>query len=72
MSPTIATLSSKGQITIPRSVREALNLHQGDPIIFEEKDGNIIIRKRPRPDPAWDISLSATLGEWEDTLDDDL
>lgn len=29
-----ATLTSKGQITIPRSVREMLHLHSGDMIAF--------------------------------------
>lgn len=72
MAPSIATLTSKGQVTIPRTVREALGLEKGDPIIFEERDGLIVIRKRPRPDPVWDESVGSTLTEWEDTLDDDL
>lgn len=72
MSPSIATMTSKGQVTIPRTVRDTLGLEQGDPILFEERDGFIIIRKRPRPDPVWDASVSATLTEWEDSLDDNL
>ncbi len=72
MSPSIATMTSKGQVTIPRKVRDVLHLEQGDPILFEERDGMIVIRKRPRPDPVWDASVGATLTEWEDTLDDDL
>ncbi len=72
MSPSIATMTSKGQVTIPRSVRDALDLKQGDPILFEEREGVVVIRKRPRPDPAWDESVGATLTEWEDSLDDDL
>ena len=72
MSPSIATITSKGQVTIPRSVRDTLGLKQGDPILFEERDGFIIIRKRPRPDPVWDASVGATLTEWEDSLDDNL
>lgn len=59
-------------MTIPRVVREALGLERGDPIVFEERDGQIVIRKRPRPDPVWDASVGSTLTEWEDTLDDDL
>jgi len=47
-------------------------LHKGDPVLFEEKDSQIFIRKRPRPDPLWDQNISATLTEWEDDLDDDL
>jgi len=72
LSPSIATITSKGQITIPRAVRVTLGLKQGDPILFEEREGFIIIRKRPRPDPVWDASVGATLTEWEDSLDDDL
>jgi len=72
LSPSIATITSKGQITIPRAVRVTLGLKQGDPILFEEREGFIIIRKRPRPDPVWDACVGATLTEWEDSLDDDL
>ena len=72
MSPAIAILSSKGQITLPQVVRQALGLHQGDPVLFEEKDGVIVLRRRPRIDATWADGLSATLSEWEDTLDDGL
>ncbi len=30
-----ATITSKGQITIPKSVRESLQLHTGDRVVFE-------------------------------------
>ena len=30
-----ATLTTKGQITIPKSVRDVLHLHSGDKIAFE-------------------------------------
>jgi len=72
MSPVIAIVSSKGQITLPRSVRTLLGLRQGDPVLFEEKDGVIILRKRPKVDAIWAAGLAATLSEWEDSLDDDL
>jgi AbrB family looped-hinge helix DNA binding protein len=72
MSPVIATMTSKGQVTIPKEVRKALDLHQGDPILFEERDGVVTLQKRPRLDPAWHKNLASTLSEWEDDLDDDL
>jgi AbrB family looped-hinge helix DNA binding protein len=33
--PSIATLTSKGQLTIPKAVRDALGLHEGDQVRFE-------------------------------------
>ena len=72
MSPVVAIVSSKGQITIPQAVRKSLGLQQGDPVLFEEKNGDIVLRKRPKVDAAWASGLSATLSEWEDSLDDDL
>jgi len=72
MSPAVAIVSSKGQITIPLAVRQALSLHQGDPVLFEEKDGVILLRKRLKIDIPWAEGLTATLGEWGDTLDDNL
>ena len=70
MSPVVSIVSSKGQITLPLEVRKRLGLQQGDPVLFEEKDGIIMLRKRPKVDVSWAIGLAATLGEWEDDLDD--
>ena len=35
----IATISSKGQITVPISVRKALRLKSGDKIVISEENG---------------------------------
>ena len=40
-----ATLTSKGQITIPKEIREKLDLKKGDKLVLVEKDGNVILRK---------------------------
>ena len=42
---TTATLTSKGQITIPKEIREKLGLKKGDKLVLIEKDGNVILRK---------------------------
>ncbi len=42
---TTATLTSKGQITIPKEIREKLGLQKGDKLVLLEKDGNVILRK---------------------------
>jgi AbrB family looped-hinge helix DNA binding protein len=41
---TIATLSSKGQITLPAAARRALGLKAGDRITVEERGGEIVLR----------------------------
>jgi len=38
-------INNKGQITVPKRVREILDVEEGSYIIFIEKDGEIIIRK---------------------------
>lgn len=45
-----ATITSKGQITIPRYIREKLNLQEGDKLHFVvQSDGSIFIVPANRP-----------------------
>jgi antitoxin PrlF len=37
-----AKLTSKGQITIPKEVREALGLHTGDRLAFRLRDDGVV------------------------------
>ena len=42
-----ATVTSKGQITIPKEVRDALHLRAGHRLDFEvREDGNVLVRPR--------------------------
>lgn len=41
----MSRIASKGQVTIPRQFREKLNLKEGDRVLFEEKDGEVVVRK---------------------------
>ena len=46
-----ATLTSKGQITIPRQVRERLQLSQGDRVTFSvQPTGEIVLRRAVETD----------------------
>ena len=48
----IATMTSKGQITIPIDVRKQLGLGQGDRVEFTLEDGAAVLRPLPpEPDP---------------------
>jgi AbrB family looped-hinge helix DNA binding protein len=42
-----AKLSSKGQVTIPRAVREALSLGEGDEIVFRVEGDRAVIARSP-------------------------
>ena len=38
-----STLTSKGQITLPKEIREHLQLESGDRVNFEIRDGTVIV-----------------------------
>ena len=42
----LSTVSKKGQTTIPQEIRESLDLHEGDHVVFEIADnGRVVLRK---------------------------
>ena len=40
-----ARVSSKGQITVPKAVREALDLHEGDHVVFRVANGQAMLSR---------------------------
>lgn len=40
-------MSSKGQITIPRSARKALGIKPGDRVSFEVRGGELVLKRIP-------------------------
>ena len=42
-----ARITSKGQVTIPRSVREALDLREGDEVVFRVEETRAVLAKTP-------------------------
>ncbi len=42
-----ARLTSKGQVTIPKRVRDALDLQEGDEIVFRVERARAIVAKTP-------------------------
>jgi AbrB family looped-hinge helix DNA binding protein len=45
-APSTTKLSSKGQLVIPREVREAMQWHQGDTLVIEMKGNDVILRRQ--------------------------
>jgi AbrB family looped-hinge helix DNA binding protein len=66
-----ARVSSKGQITIPRAVREALALETGDEVVFRV-DGDRAVLARSRDLLALAGSISVPVGKrgtpWTEVL----
>lgn len=67
----LARVTAKGQVTIPKRIREAAHIREGDMLAFDMDSNNRIIVKRI--DPATDAELSAlqeTLSEWNSPQDE--
>jgi antitoxin PrlF len=54
----LVTVSSKGQIAIPKSVRDALNLSEGTKLNIEVRGQKIVLSK----EPAWKRLAGAGAG----------
>lgn len=68
----ISRLTSKGQITIPKAVRDALVLGEGDLVAFTVDDGQATMRKiAMRVDVGDRDAANAQLDEWGGTADAD-
>lgn len=70
----VAKITSKGQITIPKKVRERLGVHPGEDVGFEEKDGMIFIKKAVKKSPfdRWVGKLRHQKGKKADDIIRDL
>jgi antitoxin PrlF len=67
----ISRISGKGQVTIPRKVRESLRAGAGDWIEYEVRD-NVVVLKRLEPfDRAFHAALADTLNEWSSPEDEE-
>lgn len=44
----MTTITQKGQVTIPKAVREVLRVKQGDEVVFEVEDEKVIVRRKDK------------------------
>jgi AbrB family looped-hinge helix DNA binding protein len=64
-------ISSKGQVTIPKQIREQLGVSAGDLIVYGVK-GNVVTLSKVEPfDLAYHSALTDTLSEWDSPEDDE-
>ena len=66
------TLTRKGQVTIPKHIRDSLNLEPGCKLIFDvNKDGELVLRTAaPRRPDRFDRARGASEIKWEGTTDE--
>jgi antitoxin PrlF len=64
-------ISAKGQVTIPKEIREVLKLEPGDMVAYELRNGTVTLKRVEPLDTAFHEALSATLGEWNTPEDDE-
>jgi AbrB family looped-hinge helix DNA binding protein len=71
MEPQLATLTAKGQVTIPKGIREALGLRQGDRLRWDLDEGGVRIRVVAPLDLAYLQGVEAGLQEWASPADEE-
>ena len=65
-----AKVTSKGQVTIPKEIREKLGVHPGEDVGFEERDNLLVISKVVTQSPfdKWVGKLKHLEGQRSDDL----
>ena len=67
-------ITSKGQVTLPKQIRERLQVQPGDTLAYElQASGSGVLVRKLRPfDRDWHQALSATLAEeWNSPEDEE-
>ena len=67
----IAKITARGQTTIPKGIREAANLREGDTLAFEVEGDHVVIRKVTSRRDDYMHGLSEVLGEWVSSEDEE-
>ncbi|MDP9483170.1 MAG: AbrB/MazE/SpoVT family DNA-binding domain-containing protein, partial [Chloroflexota bacterium] len=74
-----ARITSQGQITVPKAVRDRLGLKPGDDVEFVDRDGEIVLIPRRRRSildfagalpPGPGVILPKTSAEWKEAIRD--
>ena len=65
----MSKITSKGQVTIPKEIREKLGVHAGDSLVYELEGNTVRVRKAERFDIAWQRAVTPTLAGWDTAYD---
>lgn len=65
-------MSSKGQVTLPKEIRNKLGLENGDDLMFSIEGHGVLVEKARPIDVVWHRSVESTLApEWNSPEDDE-
>jgi antitoxin PrlF len=67
----LATITAKGQVTIPKAIRDALNLRQGDQLRWDLDDGGVRVRLVTPLDLTYLRGVEVGLEEWASPEDEE-
>lgn len=56
-----ARVTSKGQVTVPKAVRQAMGIREGDDLVFDVEDGGVRLRVERKP-----VSFADYAGAWRE------
>ncbi|HXA54907.1 MAG TPA: AbrB/MazE/SpoVT family DNA-binding domain-containing protein [Solirubrobacteraceae bacterium] len=62
----LSTVSEKGQITVPKRLRDRLGIRAGDQLELNEEDGRLVARKALASDPVTAVYGILDIGESTD------
>ena len=66
----VSKITGKGQITLPKKVRDKLDVRAGDYLAYEVAGNTVKLRKAQPLDLPWLRALSRTLAsEWDSSYD---
>ena len=71
MNKMIGKVTTKGQTTIPASVRKKLGLRPGDFVEFKVRKGGVMLSKADRLDAAFLKLAEETFSDWNSKEDDE-
>ena len=67
----VSRIGARGRTTIPKAVRQAAGLHEGDAIAFEVEDDRLLVHKVALGQGEYLQGVGATMAEWLSAEDEE-
>lgn len=70
MTATMAHISSKAQVTLPATMRQIADIHDGDAVLFVAHGNELVLRKYTEEDNSWYKYAESGFAEWDNEADE--